>query len=49
MVLSLAFVPLGDVVSAFEELLASAPDELAPVLDYFDTCISELSFHSVNE
>lgn len=36
MLLSLAFVPLDDVVAAFDELYDSLPDDLVPVATYFE-------------
>ena len=36
MILSLCFVPLADVVSNFEMLLAACPPKLLPVMEYFD-------------
>jgi len=36
MLLALAFVPVGDVPSAFVELRAACPPVLNPIMDYFD-------------
>ncbi|KAH7715398.1 hypothetical protein AAVH_17232 [Aphelenchoides avenae] len=37
MIVALAFVPLADVELAFETLEGELPDELQPVLAYFET------------
>ena len=36
MLLSLAFVPVKDVEIAFDELRATCPDEIRPVMEYFE-------------
>ena len=36
MIGALAFVPLADVPDAFDSLAAHVPDELVPVLNYFE-------------
>ena len=36
MIAALAFVPQNHVVEAFEELQESSPDELGPIIDYFE-------------
>ena len=36
MLVALAFVPVRDVVAAFESLVEDIPDELIPLIDYFE-------------
>ena len=36
MLVALAFVPLSDVVNAFNTLVAEMPEQLDPIIDYFE-------------
>ena len=36
MLVALAFMPLGDVINAFETLVAEMPEQLDPIIDYFE-------------